>query len=402
VTVTAGARVDGQPIADDTARGRAQWILLAGKFLSGLAFFATAPFLVLYLTVGGAVSLPVAGAVVGSVALVAAVGATPAGVLADRVGAVRAMRWGVEGNAVLYLLLALVHGVDAAIVLIVLLGVPRTFLEPSMKKLLSAAAGAEGGQVFRRRYVVICSSAIVGPLAGAGLYVLGQPWFFLVPMLLFIAYLGVILTQQRVLGDFDRTGSAERPHWRSVVTDQRLLLIVLGGTLVFLVFSQFESMIPVVIRAARPRDGATVFSWLLAGDAALGIALQQPIVALAKRVSTRTLNAIGAIGFAFAFTAFTAAPGDLAVLALGTVAFALGEALLYPVGDMLLHNASTPTTRGTYFGAGELRYVGFFLGPVLGGALLEIGRTVYLVAALVITALGAAVLARLCREEPSS
>ncbi len=47
---------------------------MAGSLLNAIAFFSAAPFLTLYLSANSHLSLPVIGAVVGSVALVAAVG----------------------------------------------------------------------------------------------------------------------------------------------------------------------------------------------------------------------------------------------------------------------------------------------------------------------------------------
>ena len=70
-TVTTEPAVDGSP--------QAQHILIAGKFLSSVAYFAALPFLTLYLSTVDGLSKPLAGALVGTVALVSAVGGLAAG-----------------------------------------------------------------------------------------------------------------------------------------------------------------------------------------------------------------------------------------------------------------------------------------------------------------------------------
>ena len=65
------------------------------------------------------------------------------------------------------------------------------------------------------------------------------------------------------------------------------------------------------------------------------------------------------------------AAGDAAFLFAGVVAWTVGEAVLVPLPDVLIHEHVPPARAGASFGLAELRYVGFFLGPVVGGALLS-------------------------------
>ncbi|MDD3267395.1 MAG: hypothetical protein PHC75_09495, partial [Burkholderiales bacterium] len=52
---------------------------------------------------------------------------------------------------------------------------------------------------------------------------------------------------------------------------------------------------------------------------------------------------------------------------IGTIAFSLGESYLFPQMELLLNKLSPDNLKATYFGAIEIRQIGFFLGPVCGG-----------------------------------
>src|SRR5205823_2720027 len=131
-------------------------LLVAGSVLNSIAFFATLPFLSLYLASISTLSGLAIGAVVGSVALIASLGGFAGGLLSDRFGAVTLIRAGVLLNCATGLLLALVHELGLVILLTGMLGVGRLLTEPSMKKLMSVAAAGTDGSVFRIRYMTLC------------------------------------------------------------------------------------------------------------------------------------------------------------------------------------------------------------------------------------------------------
>ncbi|MFE6131823.1 hypothetical protein ACFQ6Q_26725 [Streptomyces sp. NPDC056437] len=57
----------------------------------------------------------------------------------------------------------------------------------------------------------------------------------------------------------------------------------------------------------------------------------------------------------------------------GVFAWTIGEAILMPMADRIAPDAE----KGAFFGALEIRYLGFFVGPILGGALLGNGIWLY-------------------------
>jgi MFS family permease len=183
-------------------------LLVAGVLLDSLAFFASLPFLALYLS-RSALGAATIGAIVGSIPLVAAFGGLLGGVLADRFGGVTLMRAGLAGYVSAYLLLAMIRSLPLIIALIGLLGVSRALVEPSLKKLLSLAAPETGGTVFRLRYIAICLGAICGPLIGAVLYGVAIWLFFALPAVLYAGFAAALQASRAGLHGYDA------PAWPS-------------------------------------------------------------------------------------------------------------------------------------------------------------------------------------------
>ncbi|TCO62349.1 MFS transporter [Actinocrispum wychmicini] len=352
-------------------------LLVAGSVLNSVAFFATLPFLSIYLAEISTLSGLAIGAVVGSVALIASLGGFVGGMLSDRFGAVALIRAGVLLNCATGLALAMVHDVGLVIALTGLLGVGRLLTEPSMKKLMSVAADGTDGSVFRIRYVTLCLGAVVGPLLGAVLYAVDSRLIFSVPAVVFAGYFLLLQRNLARLRSVDAHEGDERGRLRDAVNDRRLLRIIAAGFVLFLVFSQFESILPLYVRSVRGPDAVTYFSILLAVNAALGIVMQFPVARLARRVSASRMAFIGCVGFALALLLFRMLPASAVLPFVGVLVWTVGEAVLFPMPDMAIHTFAPNGRKGAYFGLAEVRYLGFFLGPALGGGLLGISATTY-------------------------
>jgi MFS family permease len=370
--------VDSSPTP--TRAERAGWfrdpvlrLLVIGSLLNAVAFFGTLPFLTLYLADISTLSPAAIGAAVGSVALIAAFGGFLGGVLTDRLGAVTLIRAGLVLYVLTYLALSRTQRVPLVLGLVLLLGVGRLMVEPSMKKLLSMAAAGTGSAVFRIRYVTLCLGAIVGPLVGAALYTADRDYIFVLPAAIFTVYFGLLSRNAAQLRAVDAPTGDGPPHWGLALRDRTLLLVIGGGLMVFFVFSQFESIVPLYIRSERGAAAVGYFAGLLATNAALGVAMQWPVERISRRVRTGPMALIGCLGFAVALLLFGLLPVSPAYAYLGVVAWTVGEAVLLPLPDVLIHDHTPADRRGAYFGLAELRYLGFFLGPAAGGALLAGG-----------------------------
>ncbi|MGW1709643.1 MFS transporter [Streptomyces sp. NPDC002206] len=365
----------------------ANHLLIAGSLLNAIAFFSASPFLTLYLKDHSQLSLAVIGGVVGSIALISAIGGIVGGVMVDRLGAVICIRAGLAIYIVIYLLLALVEATAVIVALIMLLGFGRLLIEPAMKKLMSLAGG-DDGSIFRFRYMTLCIGAIVGPAVGGLLYLGGSVYLFVCPAALFAAYLLLLAVRGSTLIALEpeaaATGEGEAKQsyadlFRGLVRDRRLMAAIGAGMVIFLVFSQIDSIIPLFIRAENEDRAVAIIASLLMVNAVLGILVQAPIAWLGKRLSERSLVVMGCVAFAAGLILFLGMQVSPVFLYVGIVLWTLGEAILLPMPDIAIHKMAEDGQKGTYFGLAELRYVGFFVGPVIGGGLLAIGATIYFV-----------------------
>ncbi|MFC5060251.1 MFS transporter [Saccharothrix xinjiangensis] len=366
--------------------GRTQAILVLGALLNAVAFFAVLPFAPLYLADRTSLSASAIGLVVGGIAFTASVGGVLGGALVDRFGAVRLMTAGLAGYVVVYTSLTSVRG-TFAIVLLLSLGVFRLLLEPGGKKLLSQVD--DDGRLFRLRYMAFCMGGIVGPAVGGVLYTTNVVAFFLVPAAFYAGYLVLLVTCGRELSALDR--DADRPSssyaLRDAARDRRLLAAVGAGLTIFFVFSQLESMLPLIVRDKYGDAAGSYFAALFIANAVLALALQPLIYRASRKVPRGPFVIAGCAAFALSFACFWAGQHGLVWYFAGIALWTLGEGVLLPMPDIAVHEIAEGDRKGVYFGIAELRYLGFFLGPLTGGLLLDSAAPLYFTAmALVIFA----------------
>jgi MFS family permease len=350
-----------------------QRLLAAGSFLNAVAFFSALPFASLYLASYTSLSNAAIGAVVGGIALIASVGGVLGGMLVDRLGTVALMAFGLSLYVALYALLSVVRSTPAIVGLLLGLGAARLFVEPGGKKLMSLAAGADG-RIFRLRYMILCGGAIIGPAIGGLLYAISPRVFFAVPAVLYAVYLTLIVARRAMLSALETRTDEETGHFplRLALRDVRLLAATAAGLVIFFVFSQLESIIPLYIKEQWGDDAVRYFAGLFITNAILALAFQVPIDWLSNRISRTNLVLLGCLGFAASFLCFWASGfAGLALLYVGIVFWTLGEGVLLPMPDIAVHEIATDDRKGAYFGFAEIRYLGFFAGPFAGGLLLS-------------------------------
>ncbi|GAA1469299.1 MFS transporter [Nocardiopsis exhalans] len=373
--------------------------LVLGSLLNSMAFFAALPFAALYLADRTELSAAGIGAVVGGIPMIAAFGGLLSGMVADRFGAVRLMRLGLLLNVVVYGALAFVAAPAAIVVLFLSLGLARTMVEPSMKKLLSLADTGDG-RIFRIRYITLCMGAVVGPAVGGVLYHASPEAFFLAPAGFFALYLAVVLVRGGELSRLETvsTTTASVP-WTSALRDPLLMAAIGAGTVVFLVMAQMDTSIPLYMKGTYGDSTEYLFASLLVVNAALALLVQPSVIWLSERLARGPLVLLGCVSFSVAFVCVWLGTTDVVLLYVAIVFWTLGEAILLPLPDIAVHSLATDDRKGAYFGLSELRYLGFFIGPVMGGALLDLSAAAYFVTMAAVVFLCVPLLLRLTKPD---
>ena len=93
------------------------------------------------------------------------------------------------------------------------------------------------------------------------------------------------------------------------------LAIMLAGSIgliIFVVFSQLESMVPLVMRGFFGDGTEIIFAWLLVANAAFALILQPIIDRASEKISYNALVLIGAVLFALSLQRFRKAIAQMA------------------------------------------------------------------------------------------
>jgi len=343
-------------------------VLIALMGLSATALFALLPYLALYLKQQFALSNAAAGLVVGSIALVSSGGAWAGGMLADRLGWLRMLRLAAALYVLVFAALFAARSAEAAIALILLIGLCRLLMEPALKSALVQYDDGSG-RLFRLRYMTLVGGAILGPLLATGMAPYGPQSCFAVSAVAFALFLATS-TRLRAEPTPARDDTAPLTVDRWAVTG----LISLGFVF-FLAFSQYESTLSLRLDAAFVPGGPAVYRRALFINAALAIPAMYLSERTIARLPMRVQVAIGVVALTAAlWLLFGAAPAQWCV-GLGAVLFTLGEVILFPLPDIAAARLATSENRGRLMGLIDLRYLGFFAGPAMGGALLDHSAT---------------------------
>ncbi|MEI2299926.1 MFS transporter [Ensifer sp. MJa1] len=350
-------------------------LLIAGSGVVTIAKGMSLTFLALRLQADFGLSPASIGALIGAGPLLGAIVSPFAGTLSDRVG-----RKGVLTAALLMAGLALAglglaQSVAAFALAHIVSAVAAAVYEPVARALMSDAAPEHLRlKIFSWRYLAINAGWAIGPLIGvwvgaaySTLFLIAGAMHAAFGLVLFATVpegnnRPVIATEQA-----PRAGSG----WRGLVAalrDRRLVLFVIGGTLLLAVHGQWSVTLSQYLSAGF-EDGVTLFALLVSTNAATVLVASTPARFVIERIGALRALSLGCLLFLIGEIGFAASSGAEMLIA-SMILFTIGEVLVVPSEYMLVDGISDAGNRGTYFGAHSLSTVGNFLGPLIGGLAL--------------------------------
>ncbi len=361
----------------EASSDRLRFAVIGGTLLNALAFFAALPYLPLYLGANWEIGPSAIGLIVGSIPLVTAVGGGVSGLLIDRFNAVRMLMIGIALTITGYVLLATIPSLKVTVSLVLALGLGRVLMEPAAKKILSLTDGGMG-MAFRWRHASISIGAVAGPLIGGVTFHWSYHAYFIVPALLYFLYFFAVVR----LALLSPLGKPFKEPVAFTVSGQRrgrgqVGYVILIGIFVFIVFSQLESVFPLLIRDHLGGAGIFHYTALLVVNAVLNLLWQVVYARMAKEGRSRVSLIAGTISFAASILVFWLGLSLVPFLYVSIVLWSLGQAALLPGQEILLHKISDDNSKGLYFGLAELRYLGFFVGMWFGGSLVSFSLIIY-------------------------
>lgn len=352
-------------------------ILLFGTVLARAASSMSMPFLALYLAKHTDMSAPLIGLIIGAGSLAGTFGGLFGGALSDRFGRKVIMLCALYAWGFVFVGFALAASAWEFLPLSMINGLCRSFFEPVSQALMSDLTPKDRRfRVFSLRYLAINIGVAVGPMMGAyfGMF---SGWLpFMLTGCFYLAYavaLSALLNRfgiRRIEGEKKEritVGSA----WRVVRRDTVLSLFLLGGILGAIGYSQMSvTLSQYVDRLGLNGEGIGLFAALMSVNAVVVIVFQVPLGRWIEKRSPLFAITLGNVMFALGDIGYALSHTWWGFVASMTV-FTLGEILNYPAGNLLIDRLAPEGLRGTYYGAQAFSNFGHFLGPSIGGFLLD-------------------------------
>lgn len=353
---------------------RVFWTLWWGLLVNRLATFVVA-FLPTFLVRERAYGAAEAGRVASLYGLGLALAGPVGGALADRVGRRPTMVGGMAAAALAVGALPFASGAPLLALLAFLCGLLGSLFHPAMSAAVSdVVPPAARPRAFGLVYWAVNIGLTGGLLLAA---VLAERSF----TALFLADAGTslafgIIVWARVPETRPR-GLPPEPVLRGfgrVLADRAFLPFLLLQLAALVIFVQWQLGLPLDMAAAG--FGPSSYAVLMALNCA-GVVLLQPVLgpSLARSDPARLLAA-QALLFGLGF-GVNALGGSLAVYAVGTALWTVGEVVGFPVAAALTAELAPAELRGRYQGTYSMAWgLALALGPLAGGALYGLGSRV--------------------------
>ncbi len=351
--------------------------IVAVRTVEALASSAMLPFIVIWAHEHAGLSGVAAGLLFLGQAVGEFGGGLLGGGLADRLGHRRVLLVSTAGMALGYGLLAVASSPAPAIVLFLLAGVFESAFHPTTAALVGATTDEH--QLTRAFSLVRVGSyagRIAGPLLGALAALASLSAVFAVSgALLAVAVLiELVVLPSAVPHVDDGDDEPELPPGtlRALRTDRRLLLLVLGGGLLAISFTWWESDGLVLVRQ-QTALGSTAYAALFTVAAAIVVVGQLPLNRLVARVAAPRLLLAGALLQAAGLAALAGAHGGYAVLVGAVVLLTIGEMIYGPTVSTVITRRAGPHRQASYQAALSITEdIGTAAGPVSGLAVARV------------------------------
>lgn len=349
------------------------WIILSGTIFARTASFMAMPFLALYLHNELHASPLIIGLTLGVAPLFATFGGLGGGYLTDRFDRKFVIFITVFVWSLTFLGFAFAPSAIYFVVLNALNGLCRSFFEPSTQALMiDFTEDSKKRRLFSVRYTAINIAAVIGPLLGVWISSLSSPAIpFLVTSIMYAMY-GLFLVfvlnryrmKQHKLAATFRIGTI----FGTIMHNRKLLYFIAGGILISIGYSQFDSTLPQFIDM-KVEDGVKLFSYVIVANSITVLVLQLPLTIMIEKASIYTSLKIGIVIFSVGLLLFGFS--DSAWMFIVSMAiFSVGEIFCFPTMNAVIEEIAPVDQKGIYLGAAQLKNIGGFIGPVLGGWLL--------------------------------
>ncbi|SHJ15480.1 MFS transporter [Propionispora hippei] len=375
------------------------WIIIIGVLFLRIGTSMTVPFLAIFLHYKVGISLSITGMIVGTSYLSYTLGGFLGGYLSDKYGRKKTLGISLLCYGLIFGGFGIAASVDTSKAVVagmfctlnLFAGLFRIWSDTLTQAMLADVVTYEQKVIaFNLRYTVANIGSALGPILGAWIGFSGTVDSFYFTGVMCWAYLALLLL----------IASKSKNHWDKQATkadrisismaaktlfyDKSLRLYIVGGIISYLAYVQQESTLGQIL---MQRFGGTgVFTMILATNAITVVSLQIPITSYClKRKNPLWLMKIGSFFIAGGLIGMGFSGLSYISYIISQIIFTLGEIFVFSIGGIFIDDIAPENLRGAYFGSLGFQSLGKAIGPVLGGALLQVlsGQIVLLIFAVI-------------------
>jgi len=252
-------------------------------------------------------------------------------------------------------------------------GLCRSFFEPSTQALMIDFTPVDKRKrLYSFRYTAINIAAVIGPIIGVYISQLSSPSIpFMLTGTMYIIYavfLFFVLNRYEMRQPKASTPTKILQTFTILLTNRVLLSFIFGAILINIGYSQFDSTLPQIIEL-KIEDGTKLYSLLISLNAAVVLLLQLPISILSERFSSTATLLVGILFLAFGLLLFGFST-NYSLYMIAMIILTIGEIFAFPTMSVMIDEIAPDTQKGAYLGAAQVKNLGGFIGPIIGGWLL--------------------------------
>lgn len=348
------------------------WVLFWATLINRVGTMAF-PFLTLFLIQSKHWSVPRASLALTLYGLGSVISAPLAGVLSDRFGPARMIRWMLFASAAVMLCIPWIDAPFLLLPLSLLFGLFGEGVRPASMALISSVPGEQRTIAFAFIRWAVNAGMSIGPVVGGLLVSISFPALFIIDAL---TSLGACAAMWIGFPGNGPVAIASGPRKLSnllgvdAFADRTFTYFMLAILPVSVVFFQHVSIYPIFL-VEDLHFSPSFFGFVFTINTALILVLELPLsTRIANWPFARALS-LGAFLFSAGFGVLAFCDTKVQVMASVGV-WTFGEMLLFPAGASYVAWLSPPEKRGSYMGAYAMLFgLGFLIAPPVGAFLRE-------------------------------
>jgi MFS family permease len=369
------------------------WVLFGGMLVNAAGSSLIFPFFTLYVRQRFGVPMVTIGVAMAAMAGVGLISGALGGALADRFGRKTLMVGGLMLAAVSSFTMGVVDSLAAFVAVAIFINVIFPLSRPASEAMVADMVEPEKrARAYGLMRVAFNLGVAIGPAVGG--FLAERSYFTLfvgdaVTSLIFaLIILFFIAETKPEVAKEERT--AHGAGYGPLLRDTPFLIFCLVSIAVVVVYAQMNSAWPVYM---KENYGITErqYGLMMSLNAAMVVLFQFPITSFTERHARTTMLALAAVlyGLGFGLVGFVS---TALLFALAIAIWTVGEMVHVPVSQAYVADVAPEDMRGRYMGAAGLTWgVGWSLGPLLAGLMMDFGDPHYVWYGCLIVGLAAAV-----------